>query len=144
MLPYLTASVKFEVNRRSNVLLVPNAALRWQPTADQIVPQYRQGAASSASQGVQRGRTGTIWTMQGQEVRPIQVRLGISNGKMTEVEGEGVNEGTEIVAGVQNVAAAPGSATAPSSAATQSDTKNPFLPKPPSPPKGGGGPPPPM
>jgi HlyD family secretion protein len=144
LLPYLTASVKFEVNRRRNVLLLPNAALRWQPTAEQIAPQYRQGAASATSGGVQGGRTGVVWAVQGQQARPMQIRLGISNGKMTEVEGEGVNEGMEIVTGVQNAAASPGNATAPSSATTQSDTKNPFLPKPPSSPKGGGGPPPPM
>lgn len=45
LLPYLTASVKFEVNRRRGVLLLPNGALRWQPEAEQIAPQYRQGAA---------------------------------------------------------------------------------------------------
>ena len=29
LLPYLTANVQFELDRRSDVLLVPNAALRW-------------------------------------------------------------------------------------------------------------------
>ena len=31
LLPYLTATLRFETGRRTNVLLVPNAALRGQP-----------------------------------------------------------------------------------------------------------------
>ena len=38
LLPYLTANAKFLVHQRSNVLLVPNAALRWSPKPDQIAP----------------------------------------------------------------------------------------------------------
>jgi HlyD family secretion protein len=144
LLPYLTASVKFEVNRRRDALLLPNGALRWQPTVEQIAPEYRQGAQSSPSQTVQGKRTGTIWVPQGQQVRPLQVQLGLTNGKMTEVEGEGVKEGIAVATGVQSVAASPDSATAATSASTQSNTQNPFLPKPPSSSKGGGGPPPPM
>jgi HlyD family secretion protein len=42
LLPYLTANVKFEVQRDPDVLLVPNAALRWYPTsAEQVVPDAR-------------------------------------------------------------------------------------------------------
>ena len=40
LLPYLTANVMFEIDRRHNVLRVPNAALRWrpQPGQRQMVP----------------------------------------------------------------------------------------------------------
>jgi HlyD family secretion protein len=41
LLPYLTADVKFEVDDRKDVLLVPNAALRWQPKPNQIAPDTR-------------------------------------------------------------------------------------------------------
>src|SRR5262249_17831768 len=42
LLPYLTANARFETGRRSGVLAVPNAALRWRPHESQIVPAYRQ------------------------------------------------------------------------------------------------------
>ena len=42
LLPYLTANVQFEVDQRSHVLLVPNAALRWKPQASQIDPAVRK------------------------------------------------------------------------------------------------------
>src|SRR6185312_9467661 len=39
LLPYLTADVFFEVDSRKDVLLVPNAALRFKPTPEQIDSQ---------------------------------------------------------------------------------------------------------
>src|SRR5208337_1023550 len=39
--PYLTANLTFVVADKEDALLVPNAALRWQPTADQIAPDLR-------------------------------------------------------------------------------------------------------
>ena len=45
LLPYLTANVKFEIDRRTAVLLVPNAALRWSPQPDQVAPEFRDKLA---------------------------------------------------------------------------------------------------
>ena len=42
LLPYLTANLQFEVEQRPNVLLVPNAALRWKPRPEQIAPDVRE------------------------------------------------------------------------------------------------------
>src|SRR5437763_1290261 len=57
LLPYLTANVGFNVAKHENVLLVPNAALRWSPSdADQVAPDVRSqyasgGAARAGGQG---------------------------------------------------------------------------------------------
>jgi hypothetical protein len=63
---------------------------------------------------------------------------------MTEVQGEGLADGIEIVTGIQSGSVAPSISSSQGDTTTQSDTKNPFLPKMPAPPKGGprGGPPP--
>ena len=45
LMPYLTANVQFEVDQRSNVLLAPNAALRWKPQASQIDPAISKTAS---------------------------------------------------------------------------------------------------
>ena len=37
--PYMTADVRFEVERRPDVFVVPNAALRWTPQESQIAPE---------------------------------------------------------------------------------------------------------
>ncbi len=43
LLPYMTAKLQFEVARRPGVLLVPNQALRWRPTWEQVSPAARAG-----------------------------------------------------------------------------------------------------
>ena len=42
LLPYLTANVLFILNHKSNVLTVPNAALRWWPQTNQVAPEFRE------------------------------------------------------------------------------------------------------
>ncbi len=49
LLPYLTANVEFELNRVTNVLLVPNAALRWMPSAEQVAPAFREAFESRSA-----------------------------------------------------------------------------------------------
>jgi ABC-type lipoprotein export system ATPase subunit len=101
LLPYLTANVKFEVETRKNVLLVPNAALRWTPEESQIDPSV--GAvnviADDATTGEERGR---LWVAAGNGlVRPVDVVVRESDGTRTEVSGEGVKEGLQVVVGEQ-------------------------------------------
>jgi HlyD family secretion protein len=124
LLPYLTANVQFEMSRRSGVLLVPNAALRWSPRPDQVAAEYRGAAAeskpgngnhenghksSSNHSGDEtvsgNGGQGVVWVQQGNYVRPIKVRVGPSDGTMTEVEGKDLQEGLQAVFGEQQQAA---------------------------------------
>jgi HlyD family secretion protein len=51
LLPYLTADVKFEVDTRKDVLLVPNAALRWEPKPGQIDPKASETADAPTGKG---------------------------------------------------------------------------------------------
>jgi HlyD family secretion protein len=44
LLPYMTASLKFEIERHEDVLKVANAALRWKPRPKQIAPDIRAKA----------------------------------------------------------------------------------------------------
>jgi HlyD family secretion protein len=44
LLPYLTSTVQFEVNRRNDVMMVPNTALRWMPRPEQVAPEAREAA----------------------------------------------------------------------------------------------------
>jgi HlyD family secretion protein len=124
LLPYLTANVLFEVGQHQNVLLVPNSALRWRPQPAQIAPDARDivrtnGRREKGASGTEVTRDptehGTLWVQDGDFVRPVRVRAGWSDGSMTEVEGEGLNEGTEVIVGEIRAAA--------------DNTSNPFAPK---------------
>jgi HlyD family secretion protein len=134
LLPYLSANVQFELNRRSDVLLVPTAALRWQPSREQIAAQFREVPADSATRngntdgtrpalsktvGFRRDtvQQGILWIPDGEQVRPRRVRLGLTAGGMTEVDGERLAAGLEIITGQQR------------QTTKRSDTTSPFAPK---------------
>lgn len=108
---YLTATLQFQVGRRSNVLKVPNTALRWRPKAEQVVPESRDAYAkylkrrkqndpqSSGSEGDDTTK-GVVWVPAGEFVRPVQVELGLSDGTMTEISKGDLEEGADLVTGV--------------------------------------------
>ena len=75
LLPYLTANVRFHIARRSDALMVPNAALRWQPLASQVADDYSipREKKNDASRGV-------IWVDVGGFVRPVEVKIGVTDG----------------------------------------------------------------
>lgn len=112
LLPYLTANGKFEIARHNDVLMAPNAALRWSPQPQQIAPEFREAAASgekhrggrsgpgfSATEtGQTETRLGTLWVKdEGDYLRPYRVQTGLSDGSMTEVQSDKLKEGLEVV-----------------------------------------------
>jgi len=133
LLPYLTANVQFELNRRGNVFLVPNAALRWKPAIDQVAPEFREALSRSgeAKEKAKEGRRpaageapapgepanrADLWRPEGETVRPLSVQVGLSDGTLTEVAGDQLAEGLGVVTGMQAQTSA------------KPDTSNPFVP----------------
>jgi HlyD family secretion protein len=62
---------------------------------------------------------GMIWAQDGNFVKPIHVRLGVTDGVNTEVQSDELKEGQAIVVGE----------IAPGAAASSDDAKNPFAPQ---------------
>jgi len=202
ILPYLTANLQFEIDQHKNVLLVPNAALRWKPRPELVAPDVREtvfpassrkggkfgkktageanpsdatkspgeekfpGEAESAGSGdprraqpsaegkspaaakvspetrspggakspketqsrgegnpanpdKEREDRGRLWVQDGDFVRPVNVRIGASDGSQTEVSDADLSEGMEVVTGeVRKEDHADGG-----------DTTNPFIPR---------------
>ena len=130
LLPYLTANVHFIVGKELNALLVPNAALRWSPSSlAQIAPDARQarpaetgpsypaaGSRPAAQKDGPRERIGIVWVKDGAYVRPVTVKLGISDGTNTVVTADSLHEGQEVV-------------TAEMAAAAPSASRSPFVPQ---------------
>jgi len=111
LLPYLTANVNFIVGERKNVLLVPNASLRWTPQLSQVVAEFRGSAKKApgpeapprgkpaAKAGKEEQARGVVYLPQGTLVRPVYVALGLSDGSQMEVESSELKEGTLVVVG---------------------------------------------
>jgi HlyD family secretion protein len=104
LLPYLTARLKFEVDRRDGVLLAPNAALRWRPRPDLIVPEARAALDEprDPSAGTRNGsRPALLWVRQGEMVRPVRVTVGLTDGLRTELDaGAALKDGDEVIVGL--------------------------------------------
>jgi len=113
LLPYLTANVHFEVDRSKNVLLVPNTALRWSPTSQEVALEFRKAFISNEAQdensesnqqslqdsGIRAAVDGIVWVQQNAYVRPIKVRLGLSDGIKTELQGDELKEELHVIVG---------------------------------------------
>jgi HlyD family secretion protein len=133
LLPYLTANVQFELQHLTDVLQVPNAALRWTPQTDQIAPRRHESMRSTnqndyqttprhrpktkTPQGSDDSQPHVLWIVDGSYVQPIKVRTGASDGILTAVEGNGLTEGMLVVAGLKTRDSEP------------SDARNPFTPQ---------------
>jgi HlyD family secretion protein len=114
LLPYLTANLKFEVDKRSGAKTVSNEALRWKPDLKQVAPDARDAFQKAkakhppAQDGQEKesdlpagGATnkGVVWVQDGQFVRPVKVKLGLSDGLRTEVTADNLKEGDVVVSG---------------------------------------------
>ena len=136
LLPYLTASVKFQIDHQQDVLTVPNAALRWRPDDNQLAagaenPFSSKSAKKESSKGAakssdkKKNRSGVLWVRdpgQPNHVKPLKVRTGISDGTVTEVaplDESASLEGVEVVIAELREA----------SGTDSSETTNPFAPK---------------
>jgi HlyD family secretion protein len=120
LLPYLTAKVQFEVQRQTDTLMVPNAALRWNPASTtELAPDVRDAikpagddapphAASapttnpSDAKPAHRDRHGVVWIREGSYVRPLRVTLGCTDGLSTAVSADALHEGEAIVISAPN------------------------------------------
>jgi HlyD family secretion protein len=113
LLPYLTANLKFEVAKRQDTLTVSNEALRWKPDVKQIAPDARAAfqkarAKRPAQDGQEKdadappagpSSKGVVWVEDGPFVRPVKVKLGLSDGARTEILGDSLKENDAVVSG---------------------------------------------
>jgi HlyD family secretion protein len=106
LLPGMTAYVNIEIAKREHVLLAPNAALRYKPTAE---------IAESPTQSSDRGRparpanaehlgTGKLHVLRLQKngqasIAAIPVQIGITDGRMSEIITDQLKPGDKVIVG---------------------------------------------
>ena len=87
LLPGMTAHVHININQRTDVLRIPNAALRFKPKSDE---------EPRASRKKQRG-TMVYLLDKDQNLRPVPVKAGITDNTFTEVLGGEIKAGDKLV-----------------------------------------------
>jgi HlyD family secretion protein len=116
LLPGMTANVRVVTEERAEVLKVPNSALRMRIAGVEPAERAKApaGDAPSAGRSAMRGRI----YVTGADGKPkaLNVRLGVSDGSMTELllgpnEAAELQAGTEVIVGTKS--AATGTASKP-------------------------------
>ncbi len=125
LLPGMTAYVNIGVAQRKDVLLVPNAALRFKPSETAAVSESAKpspstsGAGSGVGSGVGSGggggggggnnakgpgkkrdsASGTLYVIENGELKPLNLQLGITDNRNTEVVGGDLKAGDKVITG---------------------------------------------
>lgn len=117
LLPGMTATIDFVIEKMSDVLMVPNAALRFRPTeAMQAEVQARRQAAREARGGDSTGthmrpggfgngnrpsKMAMLWYADADgKLAVTRVTTGITNGQSTEISGRNVADSMQVIAGI--------------------------------------------
>lgn len=109
--PGMTATASIAALERQGVLLVPNSALRFSPASAapaagasggnslvaKLLPRPpNTGTRRSAGESA-RGSEGRIWVLREGRAEPVTVTKGLTDGRQTEVSGDGVSEGLAVI-----------------------------------------------
>lgn len=124
--PGMTATADIAVAESRNVLVVPNAALRFHPNREETAaadqkPEQKKSFVQSLMPGPPRRNIGMVrspkakeeagpkkshvWVLRDGKPVEIEVKAGLSDGKRTEVSGEGLEENTAVIVRIQIPAA---------------------------------------
>ncbi len=104
--PGMTATATIRAAQRQQVLLVPNAALRYRPVAPQAaptggslvsklmpsVPRQPKRAGTASTAGARQ-----VYVLADGQPKLLPVSAGLSDGRMTEVTGEGLEAGALVI-----------------------------------------------
>ena len=113
--PGMTATASITTVERSNVLLVPNAALRFSPATTAGQQEDRSGgivgsllprppgapARNASATATVKSGTGRVWVLQNGAPVEVPVTVGHTDGRVTEVSGAGLKAGIAVIVDVK-------------------------------------------
>jgi HlyD family secretion protein len=124
--PGMTAAATIVATERQDVLLVPNTALRFSPARDEAaaaaapsggsrvlstllprMPRSTSPRRAGESPGGRSPGMRQIWVLRDGQAVALPVQTGISDGRMTEVSGEGVEAGLNVITDQRSTGAGP-------------------------------------
>jgi HlyD family secretion protein len=64
-----------------------------------VVQRSHSSAAAKPAHAAKNHERGRVWVQDGEFVRPVEVRVGVTDGVTTEISGNKIDEGAEVVIG---------------------------------------------
>jgi len=114
LLPGMTAYITVTTQTKTDVLMVPSAALRFRPataTEGSRMPTAQAAGSRKRAAGAQ------VHVLRGGTIEAITVQSGITNGRVTEITGGDLREGDMVV--LEDLSATPRPQTAPTGPRTR-------------------------
>jgi HlyD family secretion protein len=121
LLPDMTANLTFQIEKKPDVLMIPNAALRFKPKPEQVRPEDRKileeveiaslidlkgnvnGTQEKGDKTKIRSRNHKyVWAVDGEFLAPVSIVIGLSDKTSTEVLSGDLANGLEVVIGTIN------------------------------------------
>lgn len=95
LMPGMTAYVNVTVAQRKNVLMVPNAALRFKPSD---MPAKKSKTSKEERQKERKkSASATVFVLENDKLKPVSITIGITDNKFTEVTSDGLKAGDLVV-----------------------------------------------
>lgn len=123
LLPGMTATISFQIRKNEKVLRIPNAAIRFYPKPEQVrvedkkilegetaarpksnaeeenAPLESQRSAAERAEAGRKRNVRHVWIADGDLLRAVEVKVGISDNEYTELLEGDLNEGQNLVTG---------------------------------------------
>ena len=108
--PGMTATSEITTATRENVLLVPNAALRFTPPrqsgngdkkndsfVSNLLPKPPSSTSAKPATPSGKGSTQQVWVLRAGQPVAVQITVGVNNGRQTEVTGGELKPGMQVI-----------------------------------------------
>jgi HlyD family secretion protein len=110
--PGMTANATFIVAERADVLRLPNAALRFRPSAEVLalagLEPRESGRGAHPEARSRAGATRVVFVLANGKPRAVKVKTGVSDGTLSEVLEGGLSEGDLVIVDAEGGAAPTG------------------------------------
>ncbi|MEC9092700.1 MAG: efflux RND transporter periplasmic adaptor subunit [Planctomycetota bacterium] len=121
LLPGMTATIEFQIERKTNVVRIPNAAIRFLPEPQHVHPDDRPIVEGNLSETIEddgqevlltasqrqdleiQRQTRHVWYVDGDFLRAREIKIGLSDNRYTEVLSANLDPGQALVTGQKKV-----------------------------------------
>jgi HlyD family secretion protein len=102
--PGMTANVTFVYADKDNVVRLPNAALRFRPPATLLARTQSERGKSAGQMGAPAGPDHrTVWVLRNDAPQAVPIRIGLTDGTVTEVADGQLHAGDRVVTDVADL-----------------------------------------
>lgn len=106
--PGMTATAEILVHEEDDLLLVPNAALRFTPPQARseqagpnllgmLLPRPPRSPRRQPEAGARAGKSGRVWILRDGEPTAVEIKTGLTDGVVTQVLGDGLAPGVQVL-----------------------------------------------